>query len=35
MASDCDACYKQNAVREFLVAEEEVCWEYSQTSEEY
>jgi hypothetical protein len=35
MASDSEVCYKQRAVIEFLVAEEEECWEYSQASEEY
>lgn len=35
MAYDKEACCKQNAVIEFLMAEEEVCWEYSQASEEY
>jgi len=35
MASDYEACFKHNAVIEFLVAEEELCWEYSQASEEY
>jgi len=34
MASDKEASCKQNAVSEFLMSEEEVCWEYSQTSEE-
>lgn len=30
-----EACCKQNAVIEFLMAEEIVCWEYLQASEEY